>query len=127
MPTNGYQVALEHATHEINEINALIEKLARRRSLVEKLVELLKDVDSPSEPADSSARVADAPARETLLEYAEFEAEPAMEMSEGNSHSLTYDQVAELAHRYWSERGQSHGQHEQDWLRAEQELRGTAA
>jgi hypothetical protein len=33
------------------------------------------------------------------------------------------EQVAALAHKYWSERGHQHGYHEQDWFRAEQELR----
>jgi hypothetical protein len=37
-----------------------------------------------------------------------------------------YD-VAILAHRYWKERGHRHGQHEEDWFRAEQELRGKAS
>jgi hypothetical protein len=27
-----------------------------------------------------------------------------------------------LAQQYWAQRGWQHGQHEQDWLRAEQEL-----
>lgn len=37
------------------------------------------------------------------------------------------DEVAKLAHRYWHERGQKHGHHEEDWYRAEQELRGKAS
>jgi len=35
---------------------------------------------------------------------------------------ITQQQVAELAHRFWNERGRQHGYHEQDWYRAEQEL-----
>lgn len=31
-------------------------------------------------------------------------------------------QIAMLAHRYYEERGRKHGFHEEDWLRAEQEL-----
>ena len=34
----------------------------------------------------------------------------------------THQQIAELAHRYYSERGGKHGYHEQDWFRAEREL-----
>jgi hypothetical protein len=34
----------------------------------------------------------------------------------------THHEIAELARQYWEERGHHHGQHEQDWLRAEQEL-----
>jgi hypothetical protein len=34
----------------------------------------------------------------------------------------THEQIAELAHKYFAERGWRHGHHEQDWLRAEREL-----
>jgi Protein of unknown function (DUF2934) len=40
---------------------------------------------------------------------------------------VAHDQVAQLAHRYWAERGHQHGHHEEDWYRAEQELRGKAS
>lgn len=33
------------------------------------------------------------------------------------------EQVAQLAHRFWTERGGGHGHHEEDWFRAERELR----
>ena len=66
MPTNGYQTALEHATHEISEINAEItaihlqlEKLADRKDLIEKLVEILKQVTTPSDPVETPAVSAD--------------------------------------------------------------------
>jgi hypothetical protein len=39
----------------------------------------------------------------------------------------SHDQVAQLAHLYWKERGQQHGHHVEDWLRAEDELRGKAS
>ena len=50
----------------------------------------------------------------------------------GNVHvmpqrSATHDDVAKLAHKYWQERGGNHGYHMEDWLRAEQELRGKAS
>ncbi len=34
----------------------------------------------------------------------------------------THEEIALLAQQYWIERGQTDGQAEQDWLRAEQEL-----
>jgi len=34
----------------------------------------------------------------------------------------THAEIALLAQQYWVERGREHGQDEQDWLRAEQEL-----
>ena len=37
------------------------------------------------------------------------------------------EQIAELARKYWAERGRQDGYAEQDWLRAEQELRGMAS
>jgi Protein of unknown function (DUF2934) len=44
----------------------------------------------------------------------------------GASVFITHEQVAELAHRFWNERGRAHGHHEEDWFRAEQLLRGNA-
>lgn len=41
--------------------------------------------------------------------------------------SVSHESVAELAHRFWAERGGTHGYHEDDWFRAEQELRGKAS
>jgi hypothetical protein len=38
-----------------------------------------------------------------------------------------HHEIAQLAHRFWKERGGHHGSHEQDWLRAERELRGKAS
>jgi hypothetical protein len=44
----------------------------------------------------------------------------------GASVFVSHQQVAELAHRFWNERGRAHGHHEEDWFRAEQLLRGNA-
>jgi hypothetical protein len=41
--------------------------------------------------------------------------------------SISPEKVAELAHRFWAERGGAHGHHEDDWFRAEQELRAKAS
>lgn len=35
----------------------------------------------------------------------------------------THEQIAELARKYWAQRGYADGHHEEDWFRAEQELR----
>lgn len=37
------------------------------------------------------------------------------------------EQIAELARKYWEQRGWQDGHAEQDWLRAEEELRGIAS
>ena len=34
----------------------------------------------------------------------------------------THDEIAFLALQYWEQRGRSHGEHVEDWLRAEQDL-----
>jgi len=39
----------------------------------------------------------------------------------------SYEQVAQLAHRFWIERGHQHGSDIDDWFRAEQELRSKAS
>ena len=44
-----------------------------------------------------------------------------------NGKSISHDQVALLAHRFWTERGRVHGHHEEDWFRAEQALRSKAS
>jgi hypothetical protein len=41
--------------------------------------------------------------------------------------AVSHDDVARLAHRFWKERGDKHGHHEEDWYRAEQALRGIAS
>ncbi len=40
---------------------------------------------------------------------------------------VPHERVAQLAHQFWAERGHQHGHHEDDWFRAEQELRGKAS
>jgi hypothetical protein len=40
---------------------------------------------------------------------------------------VSHEQIAMLAHRYWIEGGYQHGHHQDDWFRAEQELRAKAS
>ena len=40
---------------------------------------------------------------------------------------VSHEEIAQLAHRYWQERGHGHGSHEDDWLRAERKLIGKAS
>ena len=44
-----------------------------------------------------------------------------------SNHAPSHDQIAELARKYWAERGYADGQHEEDWFRAEQALRAKAS
>lgn len=39
----------------------------------------------------------------------------------------THEQIAELARKYWAQRGYTDGHHEEDWFRAEKELRAKAS
>lgn len=43
------------------------------------------------------------------------------------TREIPRDQIAELAHQLWNERGRQHGADAEDWLRAEQLLRGKAS
>lgn len=44
-----------------------------------------------------------------------------------NGSGPTHEQIADLARKYWAQRGYIDGHHEEDWHRAEQELRGKAS
>ena len=54
-------------------------------------------------------------------------AKKSVASTNGSGSSIAHDQVARLAHRFFEERGHTHGHHEEDWLRAEQELRAKAS
>lgn len=45
----------------------------------------------------------------------------------GHERQVSQEEVARLAHSYWQQRGHQHGHHMEDWIRAEQELRGKAS
>lgn len=40
---------------------------------------------------------------------------------------ISHEEIAALAHRFWSERGRQHGHDEEDWFRAELALLGKAS
>lgn len=40
---------------------------------------------------------------------------------------FTHEEIAVVAHRLWAERGYEHGHDAEDWVRAEQLLRGKAS
>ncbi len=84
----------------------------------------------PSDPASKPAakpRKTAAPKKTNVLQ---------MEAPRSNSETLTpnfdgpkpvsHEQVAELAHRFWDERGRAHGHDAEDWFRAEKLLRSRA-
>ena len=40
---------------------------------------------------------------------------------------IPQEEIAVLAHQFWNERGRQHGRDAEDWLRAEELLRGKAS
>lgn len=54
-------------------------------------------------------------------------AAPKVEFIQKNDSGPSHEQIAELARKYWAERGYKDGHQEEDWLRAEQELRAKAS
>jgi len=48
-------------------------------------------------------------------------------ITKSHSGGPSHEQISELARKYWAERGYKDGHHEEDWFRAEQELRGKAS
>jgi hypothetical protein len=54
-------------------------------------------------------------------------AEPRAARSKVTQMKASHDEIARLAHRYWTERGGQHGHDTEDWLRAERELWGKAS
>ena len=43
------------------------------------------------------------------------------------TREIARDQIAQLAHQLWNERGRQHGKDAEDWFRAEELLRGKAS
>ncbi len=76
------------------------------------MAETVKKTKAPAKPRKTAAK------KETVTEITAVEiAKPAP----------TREEIAELARKYWAERGWKDGYAEQDWLRAERELQGLAS
>jgi hypothetical protein len=73
-------------------------------------------VKAPAKPSKKSAATNGAPARKTNGTPASV-----------TEMRISHQQVAELAHRLWAERGGQHGHDAEDWFRAEQALRSKAS
>ena len=43
------------------------------------------------------------------------------------TREVPQEEIAVLAHQLWNERGRQHGRDAEDWLRAEEQLRGKAS
>jgi hypothetical protein len=73
------------------------------------MAEAIKKAKTPSKPKKAATRKTEAPTGIAIVK------------------PVSREEVAVLAHRFWAERGYQHGQHVNDWFRAEQELRGKAS
>ena len=88
-----------------------------------------EDIEAPVEhndlpPAHSLREAADSDG--TLQGYVAMNyVNPSNEIAEvaANEKPLDHEAIARRAYQYWEERGGAHGSHEDDWHRAERELR----
>jgi hypothetical protein len=72
------------------------------------MAESVKKAKAPAKPRKTAAK----------KQEVAVEAKPA---------TVSHEQIRQLAHKYWAERGHQPGHPELDWFRAEQELRGKAS
>ncbi len=63
----------------------------------------------------------------TTTDVAPKKAAPRKKAAKGTQMAVSHEEIAQLAHRFWAERGHPHGSHEDDWFRAEQTLLGKAS
>jgi hypothetical protein len=83
----------------------------------------VKKAKAPAKPRKTAA-----PKATPIAIEAPARSNGAVSASNVKEFKPSHEQVAQLAHRYWSERGHQHGHHVEDWLRAEHELvRGKAS
>jgi hypothetical protein len=91
------------------------------------MAETIKKAKAPAKPRKTATKTTK-PAADNVQEINA----PESKVQESNVQEIkaaapSREQIAELARKYWAERGWKDGYAEQDWLRAEQELRGMAS
>lgn len=77
------------------------------------MAEIVKKAKAPAKPRTTAAK--------------KGTTEKAAVAAEVKAVTPSHEEIAQLAQRFWVERGWKDGYAEQDWLRAEQELRGKAS
>ena len=82
-----------------------------------------KAVKTPEGETGSAVKAAPKAAAKTKVKAAP----KAKAVDLAASLTPSYAEIAQLAERYWAERGWQDGYAEQDWLRAERELLGMAS
>ena len=93
--------------------------------------ETVKKTKAPAEPKKTAKAVeggTGSAVKAAPKSAAKTKAAPKLEAVDiAASRTPSYEEIAQLAERYWAERGWQDGYAEQDWLRAEQELLGVAS
>ena len=95
--------------------------------------ETVKKTKAPAKPKKAAKAVegeTESAVKAAPRTVAKTRAKAAAKMEAGDiaaSRTPSYEQIAQLAERYWAERGWQDGYAEQDWLRAERELLGMAS
>ncbi len=84
------------------------------------MAEKVKKTKAPAKPKATAATTKTAPA--TTATTTTTPAKKQTVAEKVTATTPTHQEIAQLALHYWAERGRQHGQHEQDWLRAEREL-----
>jgi Protein of unknown function (DUF2934) len=79
------------------------------------MAETVKKTKAPAKP------------RKTQAKKASVLTMPNGSHTSSTAKPVPYDEVAQLAHKFWAERGCQHGHDLEDWVRAEQELRRRAS
>jgi Protein of unknown function (DUF2934) len=79
------------------------------------MAETIRKSSTPAKPRKTTSK-------KKLAEVTELVPRVA-EAASSTSPQTSHEQVALLAHSYFTERGKLHGHHEEDWFRAEHELR----
>ena len=74
-----------------------------------------------------TVKKAKAPAKPRKTTTASTKAKTKAAVEEVKAVTPSHEEIAQLAHNFWAERGGQDGYAEQDWLRAEQELIGQAS
>jgi hypothetical protein len=85
------------------------------------MTEAIKKTKTAAKPRKSASKKTSDPVAQM------HHGSPENHSTASHQPSVSHDDVAILAHRFWKERGHRHGQHEEDWYRAEQVLRGRAS
>jgi hypothetical protein len=88
--------------------------------------ETVKKTKAPAKPKTAVKTQADA-TKSAVKAKAVKTAAKTKTIDVAATSAPSYEEIAQLAQRYWAERGYHDGQAEQDWLRAEHELAGAAS